>query len=249
MAFEVEYTYHDRLETGGYNKEETKTLKRKVGEGFDEVPLEKLAQHIMAQLARRDIWVTDVNISEYKKAKVNFRETKGGIVIKNKRFMLDQEGTNLIAHDIVDEPAHEAAPLPGRTLAVPSAEEPDGPAKHKRVIRWVEFSPEPQQAPEIKKKGLRLTPGKKYPVFKEAEHPQGLQFGNVYTLLDDLKREVTTLDAYFVPAQIRLDGENEVDGGWSSGPSNSERDIQLNYPGLQRDDIIDVRKAAGGRRR
>ena len=62
----------------------------------------------MSQLARRDIWVVDVDILEFKRQKINFRETKGGIVIKNKKFSLDND-TNIIMQEeqpVVQTPQH-----------------------------------------------------------------------------------------------------------------------------------------------
>ena len=87
MGFECCYYYHEKVD-GDYNKEETKTFKKKVGDPFDDVPLEKLAASIMAQMARRDIWIVNVEIFELSKKPVNFKESKGGIVIKTKSFLL-----------------------------------------------------------------------------------------------------------------------------------------------------------------
>jgi hypothetical protein len=176
-------------------------------------------------------------------------------------FLLDLEGSsNLIAHDVIDEPAHVPAMAPGRMVTVADDGElqlQHGPKLqphemaqqgHKRVIRWVEFQPELPHLDEAKKKGLKFTQGRKYPIFKEATHPQGLSFGMVFTLMDDARREVTTSDKYFIPAKIRLDGENEVDGGWDSGPSGGKNDIPLDYgKSFQKDELIDIRAAARGR--
>jgi len=49
---------------------------------LEEVPVEKLASAVMMQLARRDIMVFNVEISEFIKRKVSFKETKGGVLIK-----------------------------------------------------------------------------------------------------------------------------------------------------------------------
>ena len=87
MGYEVVYFFHPRDEEGNYQKNETKELKKKVGDAFEDVPLEKLASVVMSQLARRDIWVFDVKIQELVKKEISFKETKGGIVIKNKKFL------------------------------------------------------------------------------------------------------------------------------------------------------------------
>ena len=72
MGFEVCYSFHDRI-NGEYNKEEVKTFKKKVGDPFDEISLEKLASSIISQLARRDIWIIALDVYELSKKKVAFK--------------------------------------------------------------------------------------------------------------------------------------------------------------------------------
>ena len=63
MGYEVTYKYHPKREDGnGYNTDEVKELTKKVGKAFDDMPSEKLAAVVMSQLARRDIWIIDVEI-------------------------------------------------------------------------------------------------------------------------------------------------------------------------------------------
>ena len=65
MGYEVKYIYHPRKEDGpGYDAEITEEKTAKVGKPFDDTPLEKCAAAIMAQLARRDVWVVDVEVYE-----------------------------------------------------------------------------------------------------------------------------------------------------------------------------------------
>ena len=51
VGYEIIYSYHEKQD-GNYNKEETKTLKKKVGDPFEDVSLETLASSVMGQLAR-----------------------------------------------------------------------------------------------------------------------------------------------------------------------------------------------------
>lgn len=88
MGYEVVYTYHERLEEGGYDKENLKEMKKRIGTPYEDVPLSKLATVLLGQLARRDIWVMSVEVYEYKKTKINFRETKGGLVLKIRNFLM-----------------------------------------------------------------------------------------------------------------------------------------------------------------
>ena len=90
MGFECIYYFHKKVD-GDYDRENKETFKKKVGDPFDDVPLEKLAASIMAQMARRDIWIVDVEIFELTKKQISFKESKGGIVIKNKKFSFDGE--------------------------------------------------------------------------------------------------------------------------------------------------------------
>lgn len=105
MGFGVEYFYYERMEDGNYNKEQLKSMKRKVGEPLDDTPLDTLASKVLAQLARRDIWIYDIKIYEYKKQEITFKETKGGIILKNKKFTLDA-----VAHDLDAKEVQEQVP-------------------------------------------------------------------------------------------------------------------------------------------
>ena len=249
----------------GYNKEETETINRRIGEPFDDVPLEKVAAAIMQQMARRDVWVIGVEIHEYKKNKVTFRETDGGIVIKNRKFQLDQ-GANLITQElksteIPESNGHQPAqptmeqlidpgPMPVIRAAVSQADPnlipAEQPNPNRRVRRWVTFQPELPQLAEARQKGLKCTENKKYPVFEEKEHPMGLQFGMVYTILDDMRREVQCSDKYFVPATIRLERDSGNDPFHNPNPSNDSGG-KLIWPGEiveQQMGVPDVRRAA-----
>jgi hypothetical protein len=74
MGYEITYSYHEKADEG-YNKEETKSKKKKVGDPFEDVPLEKLASEIIKLMARRDIFVVGFEIFELAKKEVTFRET------------------------------------------------------------------------------------------------------------------------------------------------------------------------------
>ena len=107
MGYEITYKFHPRLEEGvGYDHEVTEEKQVKVGKPFDDTPLEKCAAAITAQLARRDIWVVDVEVYELVKKQISFKESKDGrgIVLKNKRFTLSATA-ELIAEDLVEVPA------------------------------------------------------------------------------------------------------------------------------------------------
>jgi hypothetical protein len=233
MGYQVIFKYHPKKEDGQYDKEETKELKKKVGEPFDDTPLEKLASVVMGQLARRDVWVVDVEAFELKKHSISFKETKGGIVLKNKKFIFGEVPTEGIA--VQEEVPHQPQHLNGNGLGVQphnnimpqvsSMQNLESPAApQKRVVKWVSFDAEGitvdhegNRVPIMmmtKKLGLQLSPGRRYPVFLETDDPRDKRvdkFGNptldrkrVYQIWDDRKREVTVSQDYFLPAETRL---------------------------------------------
>jgi hypothetical protein len=239
MGFEVVYRYHEKQEEGGYNKDETKEMRRKVGEPFEDVPLETLAQKIMAQMARRDIWVLpDVEIYELKKQKVNFRETKGGVIIKNKKFLLDTENNSIIAQDVPEEGVPQLPQqLPNTQLALAGPTLPhnqlapaNGQQQRLRPIKFVvmdegviqDVNGDRVPVPvAVKRAGLQFHPNQRYPVFKEMDDPRdkrvdkhgapALDRKKVYVMWDDMKREVMVSQDYFVSADIQyqLDSRND----------------------------------------
>jgi hypothetical protein len=97
MGFEVKYIYHPRKEEGGYNTDLKESKVVKVGKPFDNTDIESVAAAIMGQLARRDVWVVDVEICEYTKSDVSFKECKDGkgIMLKNRKFSFN-EAANLV---------------------------------------------------------------------------------------------------------------------------------------------------------
>ena len=100
MGYEVYYTFHARKEEGVGYEEQTQEKVTKVGKPFDDTPMEKLAAAIMAQLARRDIWIIDVKIFELVKKEIAYKECKDGrgITLKNKRYSFN-EAAQMIAED------------------------------------------------------------------------------------------------------------------------------------------------------
>lgn len=250
MGFECLYHYHERVE-GEYNREEKKTFKKKVGDPFEEVSLEKLAGAVMAQLARRDVWIVDVELYELSKKAISFKEAKGGIILKNKKFLFEGGGddsSSVIVQDMVQAPAPQqyASPsqngngqhvniqgqAPNPTVGVNPNQQPHERGQPRRPIDWMVFSPELPQMPEIKQKNLRFTPDKKYPVFEKRESPTG---GEVFVMVDDTGREQLVSDKYFVPGNVQLLADRELgfsqnaaqrDGGklyW--GGANNEPDM------------------------
>ena len=102
MGYELIFNFHEEIAKGEYNKEETKTKNVKIGTPLEDIPLDVVAGRIMSQLARRNILIVDVEIYEYTKKKLSFKETSDGILIKNKKFSFD-DGVNLSCVDVPEE--------------------------------------------------------------------------------------------------------------------------------------------------
>ena len=254
MGFECNYHYHERLE-GDYNKEETKTFKKKVGDPFEDVSLEKLAGAIMAQLARRDVWIVDVEVFELSKKQVSFKESKGGIILKNKKFNFDgggEDASNIIVQDMVQAPPPQPVQLPqqyvqpansgqhvniqGQAVNPSRGVHPHEQGQPRRPIDWMVFSPELPQMAEVKQKNLRFTPDKKYPVFEKREGVGG----EIFVMIDDTGREQLVSDKYFVPGNIQLLADREL--GFSQ--NQQQRDGGKLYWGgaNQEPDMPDIRR-------
>jgi hypothetical protein len=236
MGFECIYHYHERIDKD-YNKEEIKTLKKKVGDPFEDISLEKLAIVVMSQLARRDIWIVDVEIFELSKKQISFKESKGGIVIKNKKFIFDEneDFSSLIKQDIVSTPAsvpQKSINISGQSNISVSQEQ-----NNSRVpIEWVVFSPELPQMHEIKQNNLRFTQDKKYPVFHKKESVNGY----IFSMFDDTGREQLVSEKYFIPANINLLGDKQL--GFSQDISQKD-EPKLYWGGVNNENnMIDIRR-------
>lgn len=238
MGYEVIYKCHEKVDDE-YNRDEIKTFKKKVGDPFEDVPLERLAGAIMAQLARRDIWIVGLEAYELSKKEISFKETKGGIVLKNKKFLFDGGGVNsstIIVEDLMEsppaQPQQQVSYSGNGPVHQPQPHElqPHNSGQQRRPVDWVVFAPELHQMPEVKQKNIRFTPDKKYPVFEKKPSPMG----EIYSMVDDTGRDQLVSDKYFVPGNVELFGDRELgftenqrsrDGGnlfWGGASSEPE---------------------------
>jgi len=253
MGFSVLYRYYERLPDGNYNKDEFKEMKRKIGDPLDDTTLEELASKILAQMARRDIWVQDVEIFEYEKKKITFKETPGGIVLKNKKFTLDTIGHSLEAKDITpvqtataqSVPAHlnPGAPLPQvihqqqlqQREGIPVPSELQGQVP----IRVEVFDPEPDMLRAGMVKG-KFSPGKKYPIFSEVRDPReaiaGRELPILYVTIDDAGRRMVAPSVCFRPTQVGLIG-----GNFATNNAPAARGDGLVWDGVEQNDVLDIR--------
>jgi hypothetical protein len=201
------------------------------------VSLESLAAKIMTQLARRNVLIVDVEIWEYAKKKVSYRETSSGIVIKNKKFSFDAKGV-VETDDFEDcsavpaEKPAEFKPLPSPSKDLADRSCPIA-AKNlaRRPIRHEVYDPEPLAEFKASQKGLKFTKGKKYPVYSESSMGTTV----VYKTTDDAGRDVDISSEYFVAIgrpdaagrrpDVRRRGEPEG-GGQPLGKVRTDRNAR-----------------------
>jgi hypothetical protein len=252
MAFEVHFHYHERKSPGQYDQETNKVLKKVLGEVTEDIPLENLASFILSQMARRDIFVHNIEIFEIVKKKITFRETKDGIAIKNKKFNLTNDKI------IVQEDFAQSAPLLNHNQEckienpiqynnpepVVASEQvfirPEfQPAKFNpsqkpdRVLRKVIFHPSPNQLLAIKVQG-QFIPEKEYSVISEKWNKSGI--GMTLTLIDENGKRVENQDELFLSTEINLSMDKEL--GFSKdnkkGPALSyDGEIAAEMPNLR----------------
>jgi hypothetical protein len=240
MGYELIFHYKESSDSPGIYNEEIKNKSYKVGKVTEEVNLEIVAGKILSQLARRNILIVDVEIYEYAKKKLNYRETKDGIVIKNKKFSFDSSSVSFV--EDFDEGLDDASldddfkPIPchSKNLADKSC---SVKSKNlvKRSIRQEVFDPDPIGLHKVMQKGLKFTSGKKYPIY--AEESMGSTI--IYSTIDDSGKEVKISSQYFVAIGSGL---FEEDAPKYVGAENQKDEINLwsNYE--QQVDMPDIRR-------
>ncbi len=216
--YEITFHYHPRNEDDGkYNTEETltftKTVGKRSGKAVEEVPLEKVAVVVMGELARRDIWIVNVELYEFAKREVTFKETKGGIILKNRKFQFDQLHGELTSEEIEEYPQQVPnlqQQMPGirpdipiqfsdrATRQAPMVQQPTGP------LRYEVFRPNREDLAVLQRQGLKLTLNKPYPVMKEVI--KGMMDPIHYQVNDDQGQPIEVSSLFFEPMRRGLVG-------------------------------------------
>jgi len=237
MAFEIVFHYYPYSEENNeYDKTNPEKFDKKVGDIFEEVPLEKLASIILTQLARRDVFVFDVEIFELVKKKVSYKQSKNNILIKNKKFSLANDtvlvqevDANLLeckkevacVQPPLEQKIHIASPV-NTNNAVSSI-----PLKSLKILKTMIFSP--SDLKYLKGKPWRFTPNKKYNIYKERMAPNGI--GMIFSAIDDTGREVEVSDEFFISDTISLLNED----------AEVLKEDVLNWSGSKGFDMPDIR--------
>ena len=243
MGFEVIFHYHERID-GKYNTEEKKALKKKIGDPYSESDHQKLALIVLGQLARRDIWVVDVEIYEFTKKKLSFKEVENGVKINNRKYKITDSVTVSVENDeeikqvVANNNIVPSTNIATNTNVVVHPHELLQP-KRNRPIKTVIYEPNYKQIEEIKRKGLKLTPGKAYAVFEENKIDE---FSKTYKIKDDNGRDIDRIsEEYFVPQQnLAFDSELEFSKQKNDQPVNllwGDSDSSQEYG-----EMVDIRK-------
>lgn len=235
------FSYKESAGKPGEYGEEVKKKTCRIGKTTEDVPLDALAGKIMSQLARRNILIVDVEIYEYAKKKMSYRESSDGIVLKNKKFSFasgsvaeldgfeegsdeEDEGFKPIPSPSKDL-ADRSCPIAAKNLAKP----------HRRALRHEIYEPEPLAEFKAKQKGLKFTVGKKYPIYSESSIGTTV----VYKTTDDSGREVDVSSEYFVAIGVGL---MEQDAGPRYvGAEDRKEEINL-WGNTEHVDMPDIRR-------
>jgi hypothetical protein len=244
MGYEVIFSYKESAEKPGEYGDEIKKRTCRIGKTTEDIPLESLAAKIMSQLARRNILIVDVEIYEYAKKKVGYRESSDGIVIKNKKFGFDSGPVVEVddSEEVSEDGDEDFKPIPqvskelaDRSCPI-SAAKNSGPAPtRRRVIRHEIYEPEPLAEFKAKQKGLKFTMGKRYPIYSESSMGTTI----VYKTTDDSGRDVDVSSEYFVAVGAGLIMQDE--GPRYVGAENQKEEINL-WGKYENADVPDIRR-------
>jgi len=232
MAFEIVFHYYPYSESEKeYDKSNASKYDKKIGDIFEDVSLERLASSILTQLARRDIFVFDVEIHELVKKKVSFKQTKNSISIKNKKFSLANDtivvqeiNDNLLENKTSEKEILTVPVKEKQTISVPANKVSLSSLK---VLKTMIFSP--SDLKYLKGKPWRFTPNKKYNIYKERIAPNGI--GMILSAIDDTGRDVEVSDEFFISDTINLLNED----------SETLREDVLNWSGTKGFEMPEIR--------
>lgn len=237
MGYEVVFHYKESGESPGTYKEELKSKSYKIGKVTEDVGLDVLAAKIMSQLARRNILILDVEIWEYAKKKLSYRETSDGIVLKNKKFSFDS-GSVVTTEEFEGEDDFKPLPTPSTDLAnkscpIAAAKTAAAAQKYKKPIRHEIFDPEPLALHKAKQKGFKLTVGRKYPIYSESS----LGTAIIYKTTDDVGKDVDISSEYFTAIGAGLIQQEESSNYVGAENQKDEINLWKNYESVDMPDI------------
>lgn len=227
MGYEINFHYKEATEKLGVYHEEVKTKSYRIGKYYEDVDLDVVAGKILSQMARRDIFIVDVEIFEFAKKKITYKENKSGITIKNKKFSFDSKVSTIDDDDHeAEEDVLENKPKPNIAPKI-NANQKSG----KRPLRYEIYDPELISQHKAKQQGLKFTLNKRYPIYSEKSNGMTI----LYETIDDSGREVSASAEYFVPP-----GAGLVEGDSGVGAVVGGNKEEINLWGNARSDGFDM---------
>lgn len=222
MGFQLTIKYHPKKSDGdfGFDHEKTEEKVFKVGKKEDETSVEQLAAAVLKQLARRDIYVHDIEAIEFVRKKIQIKNSKNGIVIGNKRYTFTDVQDISVEEEVPSSPSPQPQP---QQVARPNVVAPPKQFSTAREVRFEFFDPDPvyakTMATKFKQQGLTI--GKRYKILDSS--------GEFYLVLNDMGKEVRTSPQHFsvVGPNIDLKAEGEQNLA-------HKEEIELDYPGMIR---------------
>lgn len=234
MGYELVFHFHEKDENGKFDLDEStkQTFTKNIGRRNAEISLEQVAAVIMGQLARRDIYVVNVEVYEYAKREITFKETKEGVTIKGKKFNFDQLHGVLKSDDDEEQPnlrpnmpqlrkesfedleddfdlSQFKPSMPSsKPEIMPNFNIPSAPSKPKVdpniPLRQELYHPHKEDYSLLQRQGYKLTMGKPYPIFKEfVKNPSEPVY---YLIKDDVGTKVEINSSFFEPMRRGLVG-------------------------------------------
>lgn len=123
MGFEVILHYFlAKKDEPGWDQDEPQTKKHNIGHRNDECDYTKLARFCIAQYARRDIYVHNIEVFEFVKRKIVVKaanDSQGGVIIKGKKFNVSSLDSSTRIEELLFENEDDENPTPTQTKPTP----------------------------------------------------------------------------------------------------------------------------------
>jgi len=221
MGYEIIFKYKDATEMLGIYSDEVKEKSIKIGKITENIPLEDLASKIMSNLARRNVLIVDVEIYEYEKKKLSYRETDNGIVIKNKKFTFNSR--KVVEFCDFEEDVDLPIQSTNKTDIITQEKKVNQINQVKRILRHEIYDPNPLMEVKVKQRGFKFTVGKNYPILEESSMGNSM----FYKTVDDSGKNAELGAEYFIAAGLITNSDrNDIDLWRNNGDSIEMPDIR-----------------------
>jgi hypothetical protein len=228
--------------------EDVKKKKIKVGSPYDDLELDVCAGKVIAQLANRKRKVEEVEIFQFTKKKLSYKETEDAIFIKNRKFSFDdgpvvqssgqtpeeqlmtllQANPTLLQNlgqmvqpqqlQALGQTVPQQVAAQSQVNGTPNVSPLQGVGQ--RVLRKEVFDPPHPGVAQIEQ---GFTVGKEYPIYEEISRGMPPFTRNFYLVGDNNGKKSKKPAEFFVPQRQKLKHADDMMG------DDRESDIQLDY--------------------